>query len=144
MANWSCGIYNPVSVQYSGSRARHERVKLITHVLARGHNDSLYGFIGEGRLADSSCARDIPATREYPISGVAETMAAREDGGRLSERRSDQWESHSSWGGKQYVIPRTSARDIVLFALKWINARHAGTDVADKRRVTTCTISRVH
>lgn len=81
---------------------------------------------------------------EYPISGVAETMAAREDGGRLSERRSDQWESHSSWGGKQYVIPRTSARDIVLFALKWINARHAGTDVADKRRVTTCTISRVH
>lgn len=23
-------------------------------------------------------------------------------------------------------MPRTSARDMVLFALKWINARHAG------------------
>lgn len=52
------GIYNPVPVQYSGSRAPHKRVKLITHGLARGHNDSLYGF--EGRLADLSCDRDIP------------------------------------------------------------------------------------
>lgn len=54
----AAGIYNPVSVQYSGSRAPHKRVKLITHGLARGHNDSLYGF--EGRLADLSCDRDIP------------------------------------------------------------------------------------